>query len=128
MSKLSLELYSPVTDIQLFSKIENVSKMRVEGFRYITATTGNKYMLLQVGNFTNNRFITSTQNMNYSKIIFLDPAASQMVRYTNIDYSSFDHVGDVQDLYNFTIRIYIDGLIASDVSPANPIQLSLHFE
>ena len=111
----------------------SVSRMRIKSVSYNTASTGNKFILINIRGWNENSiYYDGNSVIPYTKFLLLPPSINTPILYTNPYNTSFDVIKNDQqsELTNFTIDSLINNSVSlsNDISPSNPLYLELYIE
>lgn len=124
----SLKIMSPSADITLPTKIKNVNKMKIKQMRYITGSTGNEIMNVMITDFNNTWYYDGSKSVQYAASFFLSPDIGVPMLYDNYN-NEFDSVNKtISELTNFKITVFINSILASDITSSNPLYLTITLE
>ena len=92
--KYILELTSPISNISLPEKINNIKKLRVNKIRYVTASLGNRYMIINIKGWNDNAWLfNGVQVLPMTSFLILPPTTNTLAYYENTN-PSFDSTKD----------------------------------
>jgi len=126
----TIELTSPNTQLQLPITMTNVKRLKILQMRYYTASVGGKTMIVKIKDWTDNKvYFNGTNYINYTSIFLLNQDIDVPMLYDNYN-STFDCEKQqiVETLSNFQVDVFINNVVASDITPQNPLILTLYFE
>ena len=124
----SFLLTSSVTDINLVTPIENVTKGKVKMISYTTGSANNIHLMILINGFNTNIFQFGSNEIRYFKMLEL-PASSGSPVYWEPATASPDVILSEQKRTNkLSIQVMINGSITSDITPSNPLLIELTFE
>ena len=129
--KKALQLPPSFTAVSVpAEKLQNITKLRIEGVSYVTASSANMYALIVISGFEKYEMINSNgSNKIYTKFLLLNNQSAQQILYENGDSNYYDVVlPQPINVSNIKISVLINGDYSNDISPSNPMYLSLHFE
>ena len=111
----------------------SVSRMKIKSVSYNTASTGNKFILINIRGWNENSIYYDGQSViPYTKFLLLPPSINTPILYSNLNNDSFDVIKNDQqsELTNFTIDSLINNSVSlsNDISPSNPLYLELYIE
>ena len=111
----------------------SVSRMRIKSVSYNTASTGNKFILINIRGFNENSiYYDGYSVIPYTKFLLLPPSINTPILYTNTQNDSFDVIknDEQSELTNFTIDSLINNsvTISNDISPSNPLFIEIYVE
>ena len=125
--KYILELTSPLSVISLPQKINNVSKLRVNKIRYVTASLNNKYLLVDIKGWNDNSwYFDGSRVVPCTVFCILPPTNNTLAFYETT--GDFDSVKDHGSLANFTIELLIDGQYNTEINSGNPVHIEIFVE
>ncbi len=129
----ALKIVSPSSTISLPVKMSSVSRLKIKSLSYITASTGNIFMLVDVKGWENNAvYYDGISVIPYTKFLLLPPAINTPILYDNLNQNSFDVIR--QDPYTNFSSVFIEisinnsNSISNDISPSNPLYIELYLE
>lgn len=128
IDKIRLTLTQPEMTFDLKSGYINVTGSHLKWLTYVTASTGNTDMTIQITQlgeagtkFTDPR----GGNKKYYVSMPLDPSAQVTNIYANYT-GALDAIYSIPKSFNnLSFTVLINGLLANDVTPSNPIELEL---
>jgi hypothetical protein len=115
---------NPRTIINTPKILNDITKIRINSLRYITASNSNKYLLLCINGLNNKINGTDTY---YLKSFPLSPTTNTPLFYENLIY--YDNI--LKDPVSFTslsFELLIDGIYNSDISSINPVVVEIQFD
>ncbi len=129
----ALKITSPSSTISLPIKMSSVSKMRIKSVSYITGSSGDIFMLLDVRGWDNNSVYFDGNNIiPYTKFILMPPSINTPMLYSNDFNTSFDVIraDPYSNFTSFFINININNNItmSNDITPMNPLYIEIFVE
>jgi len=126
----TIELTSPSSVIQVPITMTNIQRLKILNMRYYTASVGGKTMIVKVKDWTDNKiYFNGTNYINYTTIFLLNADVDIPILYDNYNTTFDCEKSDVvETLSNIQIDVFINNSIATDISPQNPLILTLYFE
>lgn len=128
--KYILELTSPISNISLPEKMSNISKLRVNKIRYVTAALSNHYLIVNIKGWNDSSwFFNGSQVIPMTCFMMLPPTNNTLAYFENTN-NNFDSIKTqpISSLSNFTIELLIDNTFSTDISPSNPVHIELYVE
>ena len=125
MGKIALKLFSGINKIQLNAPIK-FNKLRINKLRYITALDYEGVLSIQLQGLNINAYIDENKIYDYFFILFVENTPNRILNFIHLN-DSFDYNGITQNFNNFTINIYIDGVIDSGITINNPILIEFEY-
>lgn len=125
----TLKLTNPYSIVSLPVIMSNVNKMRIKSLRYVTANTGNEFLIVHISGWDNNNtYFDGEKNINYTKFMNLSNTTLTLNLYENNDNNWHDVVlkHDVGSISNFHIKLLINGEFNNEISPSNPIYIEIY--
>lgn len=126
----TIELTSAMSVVQVPITMTNVKRLKILNMRYYTGSVGGKTLLLKIKDWTDNKIYFNGSNfINYTSLFLLNADINVPILYDNYN-QTFDCEKDVpiETLSNFQIDVFINNAITSDITPANPLIITLYFE
>ncbi len=110
-----------------------INRLRVKNVRYNTASTGNNFMLINIGGWNENSIFYDGSNIiPYTLLVLLPGSINTPVLYNNPFNQSFDVIkNDKQsELTSFVINCLINNSVSvsNDITPSNPILIEIYLE
>lgn len=128
IDKIRLTLTQPEMSFDLKSGYTNVTGSHLLWSTYVTTSTGNTEMTLKIAELgeAGTKFMdTKGANKKYFVSIPLDPSAQVTNIYANYT-GALDKTYKIPiSINNLSFQVLINGLLANDVTPSNPIELEL---
>ena len=125
MGKIALKLFSGINKIQLNAPIK-FNKLRINKLRYITALDYEGVLSIQLQGINCNAYIDANKIYDYFFILFVENTPNRILNFIQLN-ESFDYNGRTQNFNNFTINIYIDGIIDSGITINNPLLIEFEY-
>ena len=126
------KLISSSSLVSLSEPVSNITKMKVKGLRYTTASLGNEIMTIDITGFSNTKYVDgSGKTYKCTKVIYLPAYDDTFCHYVNESQTNyFDAINKepIRSLASFQINILINGAFSSDISSTNPLYLELYCE
>ncbi len=110
-----------------------INRMRIKSVAYNTASTGNKFLLIDIRGWDENSIYYDGNNViPYTKFLLLPPSINTPILFDNPFNDSFDVIkNDKQSelsFFNITCLINNSISISNDISPTNPVYLEIYLE
>ena len=110
-----------------------VSRMRIKSVSYTTASTGCKFILIDIAGWNENSiYYDGSAIIPYTKFLLLPTAINTPILFSNPYNTSFDVIKNnlYSELTCFKITCLINNnvSISNDISPSNPLYLELYLE
>ena len=125
MTKISFKLVSARSKILLNAPI-NFSNLKVAKLRYITAIDYEGALSISLQGFNNNNYIDATRIFDYFFLLFVENSPNRIINYITQN-NEFDYSGLRRDLYNFTLDVYMDGILDAGITYENPILVEFEY-
>ena len=125
MGKIALKLFSGINKIQLNAPIK-FNKLRINKLRYITALDYEGVLSIQLQGLNINAYIDANKIYDYFFILFVENTPNRILNFIHLN-DSLDYNVITQNFNNFTINIYIDGVIDSGITINNPILIEFEY-
>ena len=125
MGKIALKLFSGINKIQLNAPIK-FNKLRINKLRYITALDYEGVLSIQLQGLNINAYIDANKIYDNFFILFVENTPNRILNFIQLN-ESFDYNGITQNFNNFTINIYIDGIIDAGITINNPILIEFEY-
>ena len=125
MGKIALKLFSGINKIKLNAPIK-FNKLRINKLRYITALDYEGVLSIQLQGLNINAYIDANKIYDYFFILFVENTPNRILNFIHLN-DSFDYNGVTQNFNNFTINIYIDGVIDSGITIYNPLLIEFEY-
>ena len=125
MGKIALKLFSGINKIQLNAPIK-FNKLRINKLRYITALDYEGVLSIQLQGLKINAYIDANKIYDYFFILFVENTPNRILNFIHLN-DSFDYNGITQNFNNFTINIYIDGIIDAGITINNPLLIEFEY-
>ena len=125
MGKIALKLFSGINKIQLNAPIK-FNKLRINKLRYITALDYEGVLSLQLQGLNINAYIDANKIYDYFFILFVENTPNRIINFIQLN-ETYDYNGITQNFNNFTINIYIDGIIDSGITIDNPLLIEFEY-
>jgi hypothetical protein len=126
----TLKFNSAVTTATLPQYIQSATKMRIRTLSYITKSENQRTLLIKISGWTdNNYYFDGATLVDYTKLVSLMHKTDSLVAYENTS-DSWDVVKNkAESNFNtFRLEAYIDGVLATDISPSNPLYMEFILE
>ncbi len=125
MTKISFKLVSARSKILLNAPI-NFTNLKVEKLRYITAVDYQGVLSLSLQGLNTNNYIDATRIFDYFFMLFVENSSNRCINFISQN-NDFDYNGIKRELNNFTIDIYIDGVLDAGITYNNPILVEFEY-
>ena len=125
MGKIALKLFSGINKIQLNAPIK-FNKLRINKLRYITALDYEGVLSIQLQGLNINAYIDANKIYDYFFILFVENTPNRILNFIQLN-ESYDYNGITQNFNNFTINIYIDGVIDAGITIDNPLLIEFEY-
>ena len=125
MTKISFKLTSGRNKILLNTPIKFTS-LKVEKLRYITANDYEGVLSFQLQGFNIHSYIDATRIFDYFFMLFVENTPNRLINFISQN-NDWDYDGKVRELNNFTIDIYIDGVIDNGITVNNPLLIEFEY-
>ena len=125
MGKIALKLFSGINKIQLNAPIK-FNKLRINKLRYITALDYEGVLSIQLQGLNINAYIDANKIYDYFFILFVENTPNRILNFIHLN-DSFEYNGITQNFNNFTINIYIDGIIDNGITINNPLLIEFEY-
>jgi len=126
----TIELTSAISVVQVPITMTNVKRLKILNMRYYTGSVGGKTMIVKIKDWTDNKvYFNGVNFINYTVLFLLNADIDVPMLYDNYN-ATFDCEKNqvVETLSNFQIDVLINNQITSDITPQNPLILTLYFE
>jgi hypothetical protein len=126
---ISLRITSPSVSVKLPEQIRNVQYLKLRSARYITATANQEQMLISLNELNpSSYFYDGTKHVKYFRVIPLPEQASVSTTYFNSQVALYDaKLTRTTDIYKLDIDVFIDGELATDITPSNTLTIEITF-
>lgn len=128
IDKVRITLTQPEMTFNLTSSYAGVSASHLKWLTYVTASAGNTEMTIVIPELKEGGTkLTDVKgnNKKYYVSIPLDPSAQVSTIYANYSGALDKQYNPPEYINKLSFQVYINGLLANDVSPSNPIELEL---
>ena len=125
MGKIALKLFSGINKIQLNAPIK-FNKLRINKLRYITAFDYDGVLSIQLQGLNINAYIDANKIYDYFFILFVENTPNRIINFIQLN-ETYDYNGIMQNFNNFTINIYIDGVIDNGITIDNPLLIEFEY-
>jgi len=125
MTKISFKLVSARSKILLNSPI-NFTNLKVEKLRYITAVDYQGVLSLSLQGFNSHSYIDPLRIFDYFFMLFVENSPNRIINFIS-QKNDWDYDGLRRDLYNFTLDVYMDGVLDAGITYANPILVEFEY-
>ena len=125
MGKIALKLFSGINKIQLNAPIK-FNKLRINKLRYITAFDYEGVLSIQLQGLNINAYIDANKIYDYFFILFVENTPNRIINFIQLN-ETYDYTGITQNFNNFTINIYIDGVIDNGITIDNPLLIEFEY-
>ena len=125
MGKIALKLFSGINKIQLNAPIK-FNKLRINKLRYITAFDYEGVLSIQLQGLNINAYIDANKIYDYFFILFVENTPNRIINFIQLN-ETYDYNGITQNFNNFTINIYIDGVIDNGITIDNPLLIEFEY-
>ena len=125
MGKIALKLFSGINKIQLNAPIK-FNKLRINKLRYITALDYEGVLSIQLQGLNINAYIDANKIYDYFFILFVENTPNRIINFIQLN-ETYDYNGIIQNFNNFTINIYIDGVIDNGITIDNPLLIEFEY-
>ena len=110
-----------------------INRLRIKNVRYNCASTGNNFMIINIGGWNENSIFYDGSNIiPYTLLVLLPGSINTPVLYNNPFNQSFDVIkNDKQsELTSFVINCLINNSVSvsNDITPSNPILIEIYLE
>ena len=125
MTKISFKLVSARSKILLNAPI-NFTNLKVEKLRYITAVDYEGALSISLQGFNAHSYIDPSRIFDYFFMLFVENSPNRLINFISQN-DDWDYSGLSRELNNFTLDIYIDGILDSGITYANPILIEFEY-
>ena len=125
MPKISFKLVSARSKILLNSPI-NFNNLKVEKLRYITAVDYSGILSISLQGLNTNNYIDATRIFDYFFMLFVENSSNRCINFISQN-NDFDYSGNRREFNNFTIDIYIDGILDAGITYTNPVLIEFEY-
>ena len=125
MVKICFKLFSGLNKILLNAPIK-FNKIRVVKLRYITAVDYKGVLSIKLQGLNLNSYIDATTIFDYFFMLFVENTTNRSINLIQQD-DSWEYNGNTQTLNNFTLDIYMDGVIDNGITINNPLLIELEY-
>ena len=125
MGKIALKLFSGINKIQLNAPIK-FNKLRINKLRYITALDYEGVLSIQLQGLNINAYIDANKIYDYFFILFVENTPNRIINFIQLN-ETYDYNWITQNFNNFTINIYIDGVIDNGITIDNPLLIEFEY-
>jgi len=129
----ALKITSPSSTISLPIKMSSVSRLRIKSLSYVTGSSGNIYMIIDLKGWDNNAVFYDGNNViPYTKFLLMPPSINTPMMYDNPYNTSFDVIK--QDTFSSITTFFLDISInnntvtSNEISTSNPIYIEIYVE
>ncbi len=125
MAKISFKLVSARSKILLNAPI-NFTNLKVEKLRYITAVDYQGVLSLSLQGFNSHSYIDPSRIFDYFFMLFVENSSNRCINFISQN-NDFDYSGNRREFNNFTIDIYIDGILDAGITYNNPLLIEFEY-
>jgi len=125
MTKISFKLTSGLNKISLNWPIK-FSRIKVEKLRYITSVDYTGVLSIQWQGLDIHSYVDSTKVFEYFFMLFVENSNNRCINFISQN-DDWDYDGITRDFTNFTINVYIDGVIDSGITANNPLLIEFEY-
>ena len=125
MTKISFKLTSGRNKILLNSPIR-FTRLKVEKLRYITSQDYEGVLSFQLQGLNIHSYIDSSRIFDYFFMLFVENSPNRLINFISQN-NDWDYDGIKRDFNNFTIDIYIDGVIDNGITVNNPLLIEFEY-
>ena len=126
MAKICFKLFARLNRILLNVPIK-FNKIRVVKLRYNTSVDYEGVLSIQLQGLNFNSYIDSTKIFDYFFILFVDNTINRLIINFIQQDDSWEYNGPIQTFNNFTLDIYMDGVIDNGITINNPFLIELEY-
>lgn len=126
---ITMKIDSPLTTIYLPEQVDDVQYIKVRYATYITVTSGNRLMQIALSGLNpRSYYFNGSTHQQYLRTLPLLPNLNAFNNYFNSQLNLYDvKLPSKQTIFKLDFSIMIDGALATDISPSNPLYLELSF-
>ncbi len=125
MTKISFKLTSGRNKILLNSPI-TFTCIKVEKLRYITSVDYMGVLSFQLQGLNIHSYIEASKIFNYFFMLFVENSPNRLINFISQN-NDWDYSGEKRVFNNFTIDIYIDGVIDNGITSNNPLLIEFEY-
>jgi len=125
MTKISFKLTSGLNAISLNWPIK-FSRIKVEKLRYITSVDYTGVLSIQWQGLDIHSYVDATKVFEYFFMLFVENSNNRCINFISQN-DDWDYKGITRDFTNFTINVYIDGVIDSGITANNPLLIEFEY-
>jgi hypothetical protein len=125
MTKISFKLTSGLNAISLNWPIK-FSRIKVEKLRYITSVDYTGVLSIQWQGLDIHSYVDATKVFEYFFMLFVENSNNRCINFISQN-DDWDYEGITRDFTNFTINVYIDGVIDSGITANNPLLIEFEY-
>ena len=125
MTKISFKLTSGLNKISLNWPIK-FSRIKVEKLRYITSVDYTGVLSIQWQGLNIHSYVDATIVFEYFFMLFVENSNNRCINFISQN-DDWDYDGITRDFTNFTINVYIDGVLDSGITANNPLLIEFEY-
>ncbi len=104
----------------------NFSRIKVEKLRYITSVDYTGVLSIQWQGLDIHSYVDATKVFEYFFMLFVENSNNRCINFISQN-DDWDYDGITRDFTNFTINVYIDGVIDSGITANNPLLIEFEY-
>ena len=125
MTKISFKLVSARSKILLNAPI-NFTNLKVEKLRYITAVDYQGVLSISLQGFNAHSYIDPSRIFDYFFMLFVENSPNRLINFISQN-DDWDYNGLKRELNNFTLDVYMDGVLDAGITYNNPILIEFEY-